>query len=83
MTCDDRRHEWNSHIRGGWIAVWLVKGSKLSTQDIVRLTGMSKQGVEFMMELLCSGMPITRIDGKWQWIADADRKHLHKKSSGT
>lgn len=66
---EERRAEWNSHIRGGWIAVWLVQGSKLTTKDIVNLTGMSKQGVEFMMEILSGGMPIVRIDGYWQWIS--------------
>lgn len=67
---DERRTEWNSHLRGAYIAVWLVQGSKLSTADIVRLTGMSKQGVEFMMEILAGGMPIDRVDGKWQWRGD-------------
>lgn len=65
---DERRNEWNSHVRGGWIAVWLYGGSKLSTAEIVKMTGISKQGVEFMMEMLAWGMPIKRIDGKWTWL---------------
>lgn len=65
-----RNQEWNSHIRGGWIAIWLKGGSELSTADITRLTGMSKQGVEFMMEVLSSGMPIRRVAGKWVWSED-------------
>jgi len=72
LTTDDRRREWNSHIRGGYIAIWLKGGSKLTTAEIVRLTGMSRQGVEFMMDILCSGMPITKIDGKWQWFDDKE-----------
>lgn len=75
MLDDERRAEWNSHIRGGWIAVWLYQGSELSTGDIVRLTGMSKQGVEFMMDILSHGMPIVRRAGRWAW--------LHNKSSMT
>lgn len=70
IPVDERRREWNSHIRGGWIAIWLYQGSKLSTGDIVRLTGMSKQGVEFMMEILSSDMPIVRRASKWQWRHD-------------
>lgn len=67
---DERRAEWNSHIRGGWIAIWLFQGSKLTTREIVTLTGMSKQGVEFMMEILSQGMPIVRVDGRWQWLRE-------------
>lgn len=69
---DDRRHEWNSHVRGAYIAIWLKGGSKLSTLDIVRLTGMSKQGVWFMLEILSAYMPIAHIDGKWQWVEDTE-----------
>lgn len=65
---DAGEREWNSHLRGAWISVWLFQGSKLSTADIVRLTGMSKQGVEFMMEILAGGMPIDRVNGKWTWL---------------
>lgn len=71
---DARRLEWNSHLRGAWIAVWLRQGSKLSTAEIVRLTGMSKQGVEFMMDILAGGMPIARIDGKWVWTGEESRR---------
>ena len=78
MTCDDRRSEWNSHVRGAYIAVWLFQGSKLSTAEIAKLSGLSKQGVEFMMEILSGHMPIVRVDGRWQWCSATS----HKKSSG-
>jgi hypothetical protein len=67
---DERRTEWNSHVRGAYIAIWLKGGSKLSTAEIVKLTGLSKQGVEFMMEILGAYMPIVRVSGKWQWMDD-------------
>jgi hypothetical protein len=67
---DERRNEWNSHVRGAYIAVWLFQGSKLSTAEIVKLTGLSKQGVEFMMEILGAYMPIERVAGKWQWLRE-------------
>lgn len=78
---DDRRAEWNSHVRAAYIAIWLKGGSKLTTADIVRLTGLSKQGVEFMLEILSGHMPIVRIDGRWQWASEIG--DIHKKSSRT
>lgn len=69
---EDRRNEWNSHVRGAYIAIWLKGGSKLSTRDIMRLTGLSKQGVEFMLDILSGYMPITRINGKWQWVSERE-----------
>lgn len=74
LRTDDRRREWNSHVRGAYIAIWLKGGSKLSTREIAELTGLSKQGVEFMLDILSGSMPITRIDGKWQWIEECEPK---------
>lgn len=69
MRSDDlRRQDWNSHIRGGWVILWLWQGSKLSTRDIARLTGITKQGAQWMMDVLSDEFPIICFEGKWQWM---------------
>lgn len=67
-TAHERRHEMNAHQRGAWCALWLWQGSKLSTRDIARLTGITPQGAHKMMTLLAGSLPITLENGLWQWI---------------
>lgn len=68
LSMDERRAEWNSHVRGGWVMLWLWQGSRLTTRDIARLTGISIPAAHRMMVILCSHFPITRDGGEWQWI---------------
>lgn len=76
----DRSHEWNSHVRGAYIAVWLYDGHKLSTRDIMRKTGLSKQGVEFMLDILSGYMPIVRINRRWQWVRSEQRHDINSQA---
>jgi hypothetical protein len=62
------RDGWNSHIRGGWVVLWLWTGSRLSNRDIAKLTGMTRQGAQSMMEILEVAFPIRFVDGKWEWM---------------
>lgn len=62
------RRDWNSHIRGGWCVLWLWQGARLSNRDIARLTGMTRQGAQSMMENLAAAFPIVFAEGKWQWM---------------
>lgn len=64
----DERRDWNAHQRGGWVTLWLWQGSKLSDRDIARLCGMTRQGAMKMMTILEAALPITKIDGMWQWV---------------
>lgn len=66
-TANNRKNEWNSHIRGGMVALWLFDGHKFTTKEIMRRTGLSKQGVESMMATMSLAFPVVRINGKWQW----------------
>jgi hypothetical protein len=64
----ERGPDWNSHQRGAWIALWLWQGSKLSDIDVARLCGMSRSGAIKIMAALEAAIPITKVDGKWQWM---------------
>jgi hypothetical protein len=66
---DDRRHDWNAHIRGGFIVLMLWQGSRLSDTDVGRLCGISRRGAAKMMVNLESWFPLVKCaDGKWQWL---------------
>lgn len=60
--------DWNAHQRGGWVTLWLWQGSRLSTRDIARLTGMTPQGAGKMMTILSAALPIIHSDGVWVWM---------------
>lgn len=60
--------DWNAHQRGGWVALWLWQGSRLTTKDVARLCNMTPQGAGKMMAILSAALPITVVEGKWQWI---------------
>lgn len=60
--------EWNAHQRGGWVTLWLWQGSRFTTKDIARLCGMTTQGAGKMMTILSAALPITVVEGKWQWM---------------
>ena len=66
---DSTRREWNAHVKGGWVALFLWQGSRLTTLEIARLCGMTKQGAQKMMVNMEADMQITLVDGKWQWIS--------------
>ena len=65
---DARRDGWNAHVRGGWVMLWLWQGSRLTTRDVARLTGISIPAAHRMMVILSAAFPITRAEGLWQWI---------------
>jgi len=65
---DAGRREWNAHAKGGWVILFLWQGSRMTTQDIAKLCGMSKQGAQKMMVILEASFPITQDAGKWQWF---------------
>lgn len=65
---DERRREWNAHIRGGWVILFLWQGSKLSTRDIARLVGVTPQMAGRMMAILSAEFPLVCQDHLWQWM---------------
>ena len=66
---DAGRREWNAHAKGGWIILFLWQGSRLTTLEIAKLCGMSKQGAQKMMTILEASFPITQDNGKWVWMS--------------
>lgn len=60
--------DWNAHQRGGWVALWLWQGSRLSDTDIARLCGMTRQGAAKMMDAIEAAFPVIKVDGKWEWM---------------
>lgn len=66
----NRQHEWNSHQRGAWVAVWLWTGARLSNRDVARLCGITPQGAHKMMTILEATLPIVfdADAGVWRWI---------------
>lgn len=68
MASQTNQHEWTAHQKAGQITVFLVQGSKLSTGDVARLTGMTFMGAKYMMEMLSMVLPIEHRDKCWQWI---------------
>lgn len=65
---ESTRPDWNSHVRGGWVILWIWQGAKLSERDIARLCGISRQMAAKMMVILEANFQIAKIDGVWQWI---------------
>jgi hypothetical protein len=69
--CVENQREWNAHQRAGQVTYWLVKGRKMSTAEIARLTGLSWDGAKFMMEMLSGLLPIVYSDDKWHWLENS------------
>lgn len=69
LPADDRRREWGATTRGGWVILFLWQGSKFTTKEVARLTGLRRRGAQRMMNILELDFPIGLRDGKWQWIA--------------
>lgn len=65
---DERRREWGAQTRSGWVILFLWQGSKMTIQDIAKLTGLGRRGAQAMMNRLEQDFPIVPIDGKWQWV---------------
>jgi hypothetical protein len=63
-----QRNDWGAHLRGGWVAIWLWQGSKLSDKEVGLLCGISRQHAWRMMLILAAGLPIVKVNGKWQWF---------------
>jgi hypothetical protein len=65
-----RPHErqWTAHQKAGQITVFLVQGSKMTTMEIARLTGMTFMGAKYMMEMLSMVLPIEHVDSQWRWM---------------
>lgn len=63
-----RERQWTAHQKAGQITVFLVQGSKLSTNEIAQLTGMTFMGAKYMMEMLSLVLPIEHRERCWQWM---------------
>ena len=70
LTTDNQRREYNAHQKAGLITILLKGGSKMTTEGIARITGLSRDGAEYMMDMLSVVLPIVKIDCKWQWMDD-------------
>ncbi len=68
MPVGTHDRQWTAHQKAGQITVFLVQGSKLSTSDVARLTGMTFMGAKYMMEMLSLALPIEHRDKRWQWM---------------
>lgn len=60
--------EWNAHQRAGHIAIRLYQGEQMTMNEIAKETEMTYQGSKFMMEMLSLILPISVVNGKWQWM---------------
>lgn len=69
---NDRRREWGATTRGGWIILFLWQGSRFSTKEVAKLTGLTRRGAQRMMNVLELDFPIRQIEGKWQWVLKDD-----------
>lgn len=66
------RRDATAHQRAGQVAVWLYQGSRLTTSEIARLTGLTWDGADYMMRMLVLALPITKTGPKWHWISESD-----------
>lgn len=71
-TAENQKSEMNAHQRAGSVSIWLYKGAKLPTEVVAQLTGLSWDGAEYMMNMLSGKLPITKIQGLWQWTGRKD-----------
>lgn len=67
LTFESR--ELNAHQKAGLITMLLQQGNRLTTDGVARLTGLSWDGADYMMEALGGVLPIVRINGLWQWMS--------------
>lgn len=65
---DNNSREYSAHQKASFVAILLKDGNELTTAGIARLTGMSWDGADFMMQMISGVLPIVRIDGKWRWM---------------
>lgn len=70
LTTDDRYKELNAHQKAGLITILIHNGSDLTTEGIARITGMTWEGAEYMMDMLSGVLPLDKIDGKWKWVRE-------------
>ena len=68
LTTENQNREYNAHQKAGLITLLLVGGSRITTDGIARITGLTWDGAEYMMNMLSAVIPIDKIDGKWQWM---------------
>lgn len=68
LATDSQKREYNAHQKAGLITILLKGGSKMTTDGIAVITGMTWDGAEYMMNMLSGVLPILKIDGKWQWM---------------
>jgi hypothetical protein len=64
----DNQREYSAHQKSSFVAILLKDGSLLTTAGIARLTGMSWQGAEKMMNMISGVLPIVKVNRHWQWI---------------
>lgn len=67
MLSISERKELTAHQKASFIAILLRDGNKLTTAGIARITRMTWEGAEYMMEMISGVLPIIKIDGEWQW----------------
>lgn len=65
-TANER--QFTAHQKAGQVAIWLSQGSKLTTREVARATGMTFMGAKYMLEMLSLVLPIVHLDHKWQWV---------------
>lgn len=60
--------ERGAHVRAAIVTLRLVAGQHLTTAEVADLTDLQWSGAYRLMNNLSLELPITQIDGKWQWI---------------
>jgi hypothetical protein len=68
LLTENQNREYNAHQKAGLITLLLMGGSRITTDGIARITGLTWDGAEYMMNMLSAVIPIVKIDGKWQWM---------------
>ena len=68
MTTRVNGRDWNAHTRAAAAALLLMGGNRLTTSEIAQLVGLTYHGAYRLMINLSIELPITQIDGRWEWI---------------
>lgn len=69
-----QQDEWTAHMRAATAVFWLLSGSRLTTAEVARLTGLSWDGAKYMLVNMSIVVPIAEDDsGKWFWLRDKER----------
>lgn len=67
-TTDSNSREYSAHQKAGLVTLLLIGGSEMTTEGIAKVTGLTWDGAEYMMDMLSAVIPIVKECGKWRWM---------------